>query len=160
MEFRVNDCTYRQTARIDAFTQMAIISKISPLLASGFGELAPLLAQMRSEGVGNLATVSLDKLGQIVTPVARELAKMSDSDRKFIIGSLLSSVSRKRDGEVGWSKVWSVEADRSMHDDINNDLTVMLRIALGVFQETFAGFMPAGLSSSTGSSPAATRSIQ
>jgi hypothetical protein len=160
MEFRVGDCVYRQTSRINAFDQIEIIAKISPLLASGFGELAPLLVQMRQQGVGNLAETSLEQLGHIATPVARELAKMSAGDRRFIIGTCLATVERKRDGEIGWAKVWSADAGRSMFDDINNDFTVMLRIALGVFQETFGGFLPAGLSSLTGANPAASHSIQ
>lgn len=139
---------------------MAIISRISPLLASGFGELAPLLVDMRRNGIGNLAEISLAQLGAIATPVARELARMSDADRKFIIGVCLATVDRKRDGEHGWAKVWSSEAGISMFDDINNDFSVMLRIALGVFQETFSGFLPASLSNSNGANLAASNSIQ
>lgn len=160
MDFRVNDCTYRMTSRLNAKTQFSILQKISPLLASGFGQLAPLLIQLKQEGVANVAEMTLAQLSQIATPVARELAAMSDADRDYILGTLLSVVERKRDGEIGWAKVWSPEVGRSMFDDVNNDFTVMLRIALGVFQETFSAFLPASLSNLTGSKVAALRSIQ
>lgn len=146
MEFRIGDCVYRQTSKINAKTQLKIISKISPLLASGFGELAPLLVQLKREGVASLAEMSLSHLGQIATPVARELANMPDEDRDFIIGACIATVERKRDGEIGWAKVWSADAGRAMFDDVNDDFTVMLRITLGVFQETFSSFLPTGLS--------------
>jgi len=160
MEFRIGDCAYRQTSRINAFDQMAIIAKISPLLASGFGELAPLIMKMRKDGLTSLEDMAIDKLGEIATPIATQLAKMSEPDRRFIIGACLGTVERKRDGEVGWAKIWSQEAGRAMFDDINFDFTLMLRIALGVFQETFAGFLPASLSSLIGAKPAPSRSIQ
>ena len=150
MEFHIGDCTYRQTSKINGKTQMKILAKISPLLASGFGELAPLLVSLKRDGVRNIAEVSLMQLGQIATPVARELAKMPDEDRDYIINACLSTVSRKRDGEIGWAAIWSSDANRAMFNDINNDFSLMLRIALGVFQETFGPFLPASLSNLTG----------
>lgn len=160
MDFRVGEYTYRQTSKINAKQQMKIIRKISPLLATGFGELAPLLVQLKKDGIGNLAELSLTKLGQIATPVARALAELPDEDSDFIISACLSVVERRKDGEIGWFRVWSPEAGQSMFADINDDFSIMLRVALGVFQETFTGFLPAGLSSLIGASPGVSHSIQ
>jgi hypothetical protein len=85
---------------------------------------------------------------------------MSSADRKYILGTCLATVERKRDGEVGWAKIWNADAGRAMYDDINYDFLLMLRIALGVFQETFARFLPASLSALIGASPESAHSIQ
>jgi hypothetical protein len=135
---------------MDAFTQMALVSKISPLLASGFGEAIPIVVSLRKEGMKNLADMPLEKLAAILTPVSRELAKMTNDDRLYIIGTCLNLCDRKHDGEQSFTKVWNDTAGRAMFDDINNDLSLMLRIVIGVLQVTFSSFFPESLSGSFG----------
>jgi hypothetical protein len=147
---QINGATYRVARKMDAFRQLAVASKISPLIASGVGELAPLLIELRRDGLGNLAAMPLDRLGQIITPVSRELAKMSEEDRRLIIGSCLELVDRKEDGREGWARVWSSDANRSMFEEINSDLAVMLRVVALALQEVFSNFLPASLSASRG----------
>ena len=142
--------TYKVSRKMDAFKQMAVVSKVSPLLASGLGELAPLVVDLKREGMSVMSEMSLDKLGQLITPVSRELAKMSDEDRRLIVGSCLDLVDRKEDGKEGWARIWSADANRSMFEEINSDLTVMLRIVFFVVVEVFGGFFPASLSASLG----------
>lgn len=144
----LNGATYKVTRKMDAFKQMAVVSKVSPLLASGVGELAPLIVELRREGMSVMSEMSLDKLGQIITPVSRELAKMTDDDRRLIIGSCLDLVDRKDDGKEGWARIWSADANRSMFEEINSDMTMMLRIVFFVVVEVFGGFFPASLSAS------------
>lgn len=151
---QINGATYRVARKMDVFKQMAVASKISPLLAAGLGELAPLLADMKREGIANLASMPLDKLGQIITPVSRELAKMSDEDRRMIIGSCLDLVDRKEDGKEGWARVWSADANRAMYEELNSDLTVMLRVVALALQEVFATFLPGSLSALRGGAKA------
>jgi len=153
MEFRIGEFTYK-ARRMDAFTQMSVISRLSPLLASGFGEIIPLMHKLREEGIANIADMPLDRLGAIATPVARELAKMSDDDRKFIISACLDLCDRKPDGDERWAKVWNPQAGRAMFDDINNDVSILLRIVLGVLQGTCESFLPASLSGSLGGAKA------
>jgi hypothetical protein len=131
---------------MDAFTQMAIFSKVSPLLASGFGEMIPIIVSLRKEGLRNLADMPLEKLSSIITPVSRELAKMTNEDRTFIVGTCLELCDRKRDSEQSFARVWNASASRAMFDDINNDLSLMLRIVIGVLQLTFSSFFPESLS--------------
>lgn len=145
MEFRVGEFIYK-ARRMDAFTQMDVISRLSPLMASGFGEIVPLLHELRKEGLTNFADLPMDRLGSIAAPVARELAKMPDEDRHFVVKSCLDLCDRKRDGDERWAKVWSPQAGRAMFDDINNDISVMMRIVVGVLQGTFESFLPASLS--------------
>lgn len=160
MDFRVGDYTYHQMTKIDALTQWDMIAIVSPLLATGVGKLVPILAQMRQQGITNIAEASMDQLSEVATPVARELARMSRADRHFLISTCLMTLERKKDGEAGWAKVWSVEAGRSMFDDINNDFSIMIRVALGVFQGTFQSFLPSGLLRSTATKPIDSRSLQ
>jgi hypothetical protein len=147
---QLNGASYRVTRKMDAFGQLEVGTKVMPLLASGIGELAPLIIALRNEGL-NLESMPMDRLGQIITPVSRELAKMTADDRRFIIGSCLTTVDRKEDGEgKGWAPVWNVEARRAMFEDVNSDFTVMMRIVAFVLQETFAAFLPASLSGLSG----------
>ena len=148
-EFRVAECIY-SVRNMDAFTQMALVSKISPLLASGFGEAIPIIVALRKSGVSNLADMPLEKLASIATPVARELSKMTDEDRNFIVGTCLDLCDRRRDGEQSFVKVWNHGAHRAMFDDINNDLSLMIRIVIGVLQVTFSSFFPESLFGSPG----------
>jgi hypothetical protein len=142
---QIGGATYRVVRKMHALQQMAVAFKLSPLLASGIGELAPILIELRREGVAGLGTFSLDKLGQIITPVSRELAKMSDDDRRMLTGALLSVVDRRDDGKEGWHPIWNAEINRSPYDEINNDFSLMLRIIVLALQETFSNFLPASL---------------
>ena len=144
-DFRVGSSTYRVGRPMDAFTQLAVIARVSPLFASGFGEIIPLVISLRQQGINNIADAPLEKLSSVATPVARELAKMPDADRQFVLSSCLDLCERQEDGKQVWSKVWSSSAGRSMHQDINDDLGLMLRITLGVFQGTFSSFFPESL---------------
>ena len=150
LEFRVEKCTYRVQRPMDAFTQFDLIAKVSPLLASGFGEFVPFFIAMRKEGIAKIGDIPMDRMAKLVGPIARELAKMPTEDRHFVLASCLSICDRKQDGPTFWAPVWNPQAGRSMFDDINNDISVMLRIALAVFQGTFSNFFPASLSGSTG----------
>jgi hypothetical protein len=151
---QIGGATYRVARKMDAFKQMSVASKIMPLLASGIGELAPLWAELKRGGIGGMASLPLDRLGQIITPVSREIAKMSDEDRRMIVSTCLDIVDRKDDGKEGWARVWSAEANRSMFEEINNDFSLMIRIVALALQETFASFLPASLSGLLGGAAA------
>ena len=150
MEIRIGDSSYRIARRMNAYVQFDILSRISPLLASGFGEIVPLFMELKRLGITNIAEMDVSRLAAIATPISRELSKMTDADRRFIIGTCLACVDRKKDNEQGWARVWNDAAGVSMFDDINNDAFMVIRIALGVLQETFKGFFPASLSALTG----------
>ena len=144
-EFEIDGRAYKVRS-MDCFAQLAILAKVSPLLASGFGEIVAFVVAMRKEGIANLGNVPMERAAALLPPVARELAKMSDQDRREVIGACLDVVERKTDVGQGWAKIWNVAAGRAMFDDINNDLLLTLRIALNVFQGTFRRFFPESLS--------------
>ena len=132
---------------MDAFTQFDVLAKVSPLLASGFGEIVPFFIEMRKEGFTSIADVPMQRAAQLLGPVSRELAKMPSDDRRFVMAACLGLCERKAiSDQLGWAPIWNAQVGRAMFDDINNNMMVMLRIALAVIQGTFADFFPASLS--------------
>lgn len=147
-EFEIDGRAYK-ARRLDAFAQMALLSKVSPLIAAGFGEVVAFIVAMRKEGIASLADAPLERAAGLIAPVARELAKLSEDDQRGIIAACLASVERKADGQ-GWAKIWNDAANRAASDDIQNDLFLILKITFQVFQGNFARFFPASLSTFLG----------
>jgi len=144
-EFEVDGVQYK-CRNMGAFDQMDILTKLSPLLASGIVELLPLLAIVKELGLASIADLPKEEIIARAPGIARELAKMSSADRHFIVESCLSLCERKVSADR-WAPVWAVGAGRAMFDDINNDFWVMVRVAFGVLSHTpsFMRFFPAGL---------------
>ena len=143
-EFQIENHVYRAGA-MDAFTQLAVASKVSPLLASGFGELFPFFMRMRKEGITNIADVPLKEATSMLTPVAHELAAMTEEDRRFIIGACLSICERQEVGKKNWNPLWNAAAGGPAHKDINEDAFLMIKIVLSVLQGKLGRFFPADL---------------
>ena len=148
MRFEIDGIKY-DSRKMDAFTQMGIVARISPLLASGFGELAPIVLDLKAKGQ-SFADIPMERLLEIATPVARELAKLSDEDRLYVVGACLSVCQRQNDNGQGWAPVWNREAKRAMFKDVNENLGTMMKIVLAVLQDNLAPFLPASLSALIG----------
>lgn len=144
-ELYINGATYRVARRMDALKQSNVLFKIMPLLASGVSEFIPLVIELRNEGFNGIEDLPMDRLGKLLVPVARELAKISGEDQKFVYGACLEHVIRKDDNRDGWAPVWNSEAHRAMFDDINTDLFTLIRIVMFVIQETFTSFFSVSL---------------
>ena len=138
-EFTVGDYTYR-AKNMDAFVQWSVAAKISPLIASGFAEILPMAVVLRKKGVKNVADLDLKEIAGMAGPIARELAKMPEEDRRFIASACLSLCERQRLGHQGWEPVWNHQAGISPHGDIQSDGVILLRIIAGVIQGTLANF--------------------
>ena len=154
MEFNYEGHIYRMTRKIDLFEQTAILLKITPLLASGFNEIVPIVVALRKEGVKNIGEASIETLAKIAIPVSRELAKIPDEDRRLIMSRALATIDRHKDGETGWAAIWSLEAGRPMFDDVAGDLLLVLRIVIAVLQETYKSFFSDRLLALFGVEPA------
>jgi hypothetical protein len=76
-----------------------------------------------------------------VLPLAEAIAKMSDEDCNYVLGTCLNVVSRQIDGGRGWAKVWSEAAKKPMYDDI--DMGAMIAIVVRVLQDALAPFFAA-----------------
>lgn len=144
-DLQLNGSTYRVTRKMSALRQFDVAAKVSPLLASGVGEFVPLFMQLRREGFENISDIPMDRFGQIITPIARELSRMTNDDRRFLVSSCLDVVDRKEEGKEGWARVWNAEANVAMFQDIETDLSVLIRLVLFSLQETMGAFFPARL---------------
>lgn len=161
MQFTIDGVAYKARP-MDAFTQMDIVSLLSPLVAAGGAELIPWLKEMRETAKAKAleaAVAGSDPLaaaadGLLETDPAealkhfggltRELAKMSSEDRRTIIASCLSLVDKQiKEGQ--WAPVWNVAASRAADDKINNNLWLMVRIAFEVIKGQLFPFFTVSL---------------
>ena len=140
IEFRVGDYAYK-SRHMDVFTQLDILAKLTPLLAAGFVEVVGIFLLLRERGVA-IEDAPLTEAAKLVRPVAAELSRMSQEDRRYIIASCLSVCERQSSGQQAWAPIWNTAAGMAMHQDINSDVSVVLRIALGVIDGTFRRFFP------------------
>lgn len=154
MEFNYSDHTYRMARKIEMFDQVAILLKITPLLASGFGEIVPMVVELQRSGLRNFGEAPLEAISKIAIPVSRELAKMPDEDRRLIISRCLGTIDRRREGAQGWAPIWSAEASRAMFDDVGGDMLLVIRISIAVLQETYKSFFSDRLLTLFGVEPA------
>jgi len=141
LDFSIDGVAYK-ARNMDVFTQMKVLSKLSPLLASGFGEIIPLIKEARTRGVASLFSLPLEETVKHLAPVAEHLAKMSDEDRLIIVGSSLALVEKEVKPDV-WAGVWNAQAGHAMFREIDENLTLMLRLVFAVLQGTFSRFFPA-----------------
>lgn len=105
-EVEVGGHTYR-LGKLDARKQLHVFRRLSPLIASA-GGIASLVAarasMVRPEGEGP----SLEQMGAIagmIGPVLNVLASLPDDEVDYVIDTCLQVVSRKNEGDTGWSPV-------------------------------------------------------
>jgi hypothetical protein len=108
-------------------------------------EIIPFIQEMREKGLA-LDAVKTDAAVKALDPVAKAMASMPDNHRRYIVSSCLALCSRKADKAEGWAPIWNADVHRALFDDINNDVSVMLKIVLGVLKATFSRFFPESLS--------------
>lgn len=127
MEFEIDGIKYR-VAPINARKQFHIVRRLMSILSG--------LSEVSGEDVD--AASALDKFGDA-------LSKLSDEDADYCIFGLLSSISRKAEGGVGWTPICAEKT--IMFEDINSDMVKMFTLAwnslnhniLGKFKES--GFL-------------------
>ncbi len=149
IQFEIDGYLYRVRG-MDAFTQLAVFSKISPLLHAGVKDLVPLLTKVREGGVAALGGMSLDAGMAALGPVTQILSKMDDTDRMAIFDACLDLVERQKVGETSWAKIWSPAAQKPMFADINESAVLILQIVFQVMKGTFQRFFDDALRASSG----------
>jgi hypothetical protein len=125
MEFDIGDTKYL-VSKLNAMDQLAVLRKISPVLAS--------ITPSSTEKI-NLASMA---------PVMQAVAGMSDENYDFVLNKCLSHVKRQLPNG-GWADIWNREAACLMYEDIT--LNTMLIIIMNVMRYTFEDFFAAPLSS-------------
>ncbi len=138
-DFTIDGIAYK-AGKINAFEQLAILSKLSPLLTSGLPELLGLLREVKARGVGVMDLPVEENIIRLA-PLARELSKLSEADRRQIIEPCLAVVEKDIGGK--FALVWNREAGMAVFPEFRDDAILMLRVVLAVLQGTFGRFFPA-----------------
>ncbi len=120
--FEINGVPY-QARRLDLLTQLAIVAKLGPLMASGLAQILQLFDNVAEEAsnpalpaeakamtvVAHVLALPKGKLIEQLAPLMGELAKMPPADQQFIIASTLSGVQRNvgtPGGAPQWETIW------------------------------------------------------
>ena len=77
---------------LPANQQLSILTTVSPLLAAGIAEIAPVYMQFKQDGIKSLSEVPMARMLSLITPVARELSKMPKGEMWGVIGECLGCV--------------------------------------------------------------------
>jgi hypothetical protein len=123
-DFTIGSRNYK-VGKMDAMTQFHVVRRLAPILDS--------LRDVLSKADG----FSIDAL----SPIADVIAKMSDADSEYIIGSCMAVTTREEAGGRGWANIWSLTAKRPMFDDI--DMGTMLHVTFHVIMDSIAPFSSA-----------------
>lgn len=162
IEFEIGGHQYR-AARLDAFQQLHVARRLSPILASVAVGLAPLVREVfgalgqggdnRRGVVASLITTRSEQILACLPSLADALAEISDDDANYILKTCLGVVQRK--GENGWARITAQNGGALMPDYADIDMVVMLEIAWRVVRANLGNFMPALLSTSSSGALAA-----
>lgn len=139
-EFEVGGHKYR-SGKIPALRQLHVARRLAPVLGALKDTILSLKERRGLDAkpdAGADAAAALAMLG----PIADVIARMSDDDATYIIGTCLGVCSRNQSG--AWTAVWSDAAGGPMFDDI--DMITMLHITVEVVKDSLGPFF-AGLTS-------------
>lgn len=144
-QIEIDGATYRLVRPINALVQFDLAAKLSPLLAGGLGEFVALWIKLNTQGIRSIGDLPAGRLGEIITPVAREMARMTNEDRRYVVNICLATLDRRADGQQGWAPIWDPDSGRAMFKDVENDLSLLVRLLLFVLQESLGNFSLARL---------------
>jgi hypothetical protein len=152
-EHEFNGVHYR-SGKLDAFKQFHVFRKLAPLLGGLFETIARTneALQKARDSNGSLADAEVDAFSA-VGPVARALADMPADDLNFVLNTCLA-VCQRRNPQGSWVQIMPDAGGQMLFDDI--DLTVMIKLTLGVVQDNLSNFFRDGLAgflSQTGGLP-------
>ena len=122
LEFELGAHTYR-AGKLDAVSQLHIVRRLAPILTT--------LRSVAAEGVGETA------LQQAV----EALGEISDEAVEYIIQRCLSKVQRKRQGDTGWTAIWSASARRPQFEDLGGFeiLSITSKVVMNELGPFFSG---------------------
>lgn len=109
-----------QVALLPPFTQHRLLTKFLPPVAARAGVVS-------DRGTTALVAAMISALGDI-----------PEADHDMVIDTLLSTVSRRADGEGNWAQVWVPGSKTFMFDDIG--LQDMYAILREVVEHTYGNF--------------------
>lgn len=122
--FEIGGVSY-QASPMDAITQFHVARRLAPVLPA-------LKSISGTDEDGGPAWSSLGAISEII-------AKMPDEDVNYVIDACLSRVSRRKEGDTGWAKLWNSNAKALMFQDLS--FPEMLMIAVQVIAGSLGNFM-------------------
>ena len=145
-EFRIGEWVYNARS-LDAWTQLDILIMLGPIMAAGFVQFVAMLNYMKSEGIQSVVDLPQEQVVKVLPSVAEALAKMPKQEVRQIIATLMQLCQRRQVDDMAqkWSAVWVPAAGRAISDDLNEDLLLILQIALAVFEGNFRRYFPDSL---------------
>ncbi len=155
IEFEIGGVAY-QARRLDLLTQLAIVTKLGPLMASGLAQILQLfdsvteeLGTVPSESRAMLAIAHIlappkGKLIERLAPLMGELAKMPQDDQQFILAHTLSVVQRNAGSASTprWETIWPLGLPTPALAEFRSDLMLTLRVVGTVLGMTLGPFIP------------------
>lgn len=146
VEFRIGEWAYRARS-LDAWTQLDILTMIGPLMAAGFVEFVSIIGYMKAEGIRSFEDLPQDRIVKVLPAVAEALAKMPKQEVRQIIATFMALCQRWRADDMAPkpADIWVAAAGRAISDDLNEDLSLILQIALNVFEGNFRRYFPESL---------------
>lgn len=147
-EFRIGDYTYK-VGKLNAKQQLALLRRLGPAIASGIGEIVPLMAAAREayEASGSIdpGSITATSAFSLIEPAAKALSVLTDEETDYVVNLCMNVVERKPDGGA-WARVWNDQAQMSMFSDINDDLSVIIKCVANVVVHNLSNFTNALLS--------------
>lgn len=135
VEFEIDGRQFRVN-KLSAMQQFHITRKIAPLIPP----LMPIFAQVaKDQSKGISVKDDFEALGPLLQPFADGLAGMSDEASEYIFNNCLAAVMYKR-GE-NWIKLWQPEAKVAMVAELEQDVSLMIRLVVRVIQDSLAPFI-------------------
>ena len=140
-ELEIAEVHYR-TGRLDAYQQLHVFRKLSPLLSGLFETIARTSQAIEGAKAANGSVIEAEiDAFSAIGPVARAFAEMPQDDLDFVLKTCLG-VCTRRNQQGAWVKV-SNEQGQLMFEEI--DLNAMLRLANAVVQDNLSNFFRDGL---------------
>lgn len=124
-DFTVGNHTYK-SRKLDAFTQLHIARRISPLL----GSLGDAYKKFLASGKDPLV---------VLEPVSQAVSQLKDADVNYVMNHCLS-VCQRRQADAVWANVASINGGLQFEDI---ELPEMLLICWHVLEENLGRFMAA-----------------
>lgn len=127
--FEIAGNTYR-AGKLDAIKQLHVVRRLAPLIGSLQG--VDIKGAMNGSEAGLLT---------VLGPLSTAVAGMSDADTEYVLSTCLRACQRQTPGGLGWTPVWSAQAQRPQFDDLN--LVGMMTLVGRVLMQNLGDFTSA-----------------
>ncbi len=153
--FEIGGVAY-QARRMDLLTQLEIVAKLAPLMASGLAQILQLFEAVAEEitdappdmrsvlVISRILALPKGRLIERLGPLMAEFARMPGADQRFILSTTLASVQRNAGTGTAprWETVWPAGLAAPTAAEFRSDLVLALRVVGTVLAATLGPFTP------------------